>query len=99
MLLRFYSAHLSWKTLYDEFQYQGDAKRIVIRMQLRGHNDTPFGRPTPDRPIGPPVVGCPQGVYGSLSYYQSVIFFSNIVPLIMEFTLSNDPKLCLIISN
>jgi hypothetical protein len=29
-----------------EFHYQGDAKWIVIRGQLRGHNDTPFGRPT-----------------------------------------------------
>jgi hypothetical protein len=29
-----------------EFHDQGDAKWIVIRGQLRGHNDTPFGRPT-----------------------------------------------------
>jgi hypothetical protein len=30
-----------------EFHDQGDAKWIVIRGRLRGHNDTPFGRPTP----------------------------------------------------
>jgi hypothetical protein len=29
---------------------QGDAKWIVIRGQLWGHNDTPFGWPTPGRP-------------------------------------------------
>jgi hypothetical protein len=34
-----------------EFQDQGDAKWIVIRGPSRGHNDTPFGRPTPFRPI------------------------------------------------
>ena len=27
-----------------EFRDQGDAKRIVIRRSLWGHNDTPFGR-------------------------------------------------------
>jgi hypothetical protein len=32
-----------------KFQDQGDAKRIVIREQLRGHNDTPFGQPSPAR--------------------------------------------------
>jgi hypothetical protein len=52
-----------------EFHDQGDAKWIVIRGQLRGHNDTPFGRPTPGRPISFPVVSCPQGVFGGLSYY------------------------------
>jgi hypothetical protein len=52
-----------------EFHDQGDAKWIVIRGQLRGHNDTPFGRPTPGRPIGRPGVGHPQGVFGGLSYY------------------------------
>jgi hypothetical protein len=35
-----------------EFHDQGDAKWIVIRGQLRGPNDTPFGRPTPGRLIG-----------------------------------------------
>jgi hypothetical protein len=32
--------------LSGEFHDQGHAKWIVIRMQLRGHNDTPLGRPT-----------------------------------------------------
>jgi hypothetical protein len=30
--------------------------------------------------------GQPQGIFGGLSYYQLVILFFNIVPLIMEFT-------------
>jgi hypothetical protein len=30
-----------------KFHDQWDAKWIVIRGQLRGHNDTPFGHPTP----------------------------------------------------
>jgi hypothetical protein len=34
------------------FHDQGDAKWIVIKVQLWGHNDTLFGRPTPGRPIG-----------------------------------------------
>jgi hypothetical protein len=34
---------------------QADAEWIVIRRQLRGHNDTPFGRPAPQAgPPGPP---------------------------------------------
>jgi hypothetical protein len=33
-------------TVIGEFHDQGEAKWIVIRGQLRGHNDTPFGRPT-----------------------------------------------------
>jgi hypothetical protein len=33
---------------------QADAEWIVIRRQLRGHNDTPFGRPAPGRPSGRP---------------------------------------------
>jgi hypothetical protein len=55
--------------LGGKFHDQGDAKCIVIRGQLRGHNDTPYGRPAPGRPIGRRVVGRPQGVYGGLSYY------------------------------
>jgi hypothetical protein len=47
-----------------EFHDQGDAKWIVIRVPLRGHNDTPFGRPTPGQPIGRPGVGRPSGVIG-----------------------------------
>jgi hypothetical protein len=49
-----------------EFHDQGDAKWIVIRGKLRGHNDTPFGQPTPSRPIGRPGVGRPSGVFGVL---------------------------------
>jgi hypothetical protein len=52
-----------------EFQDQGDAKWIVIRGQLRGHNNTTFERPTPDQPIGRPGVGRPSGVFGGFSYY------------------------------
>jgi hypothetical protein len=51
-----------------EFHDQGDAKWIVIR----GHNNMPFGRPTSSRPIGHPVVSCPQGVFGGLSYYPLI---------------------------
>jgi hypothetical protein len=47
-----------------EFHDQGDAKWIVIRGQLRGHNDAPFGRPTSGRPIGRS-----SGVFGGFSYY------------------------------
>jgi hypothetical protein len=35
----------SWTPHTSKFHDQGDAGRIVIRGQLRGHNDTPFGRP------------------------------------------------------
>jgi hypothetical protein len=35
-----------------KFHDQGDAKWIVIRGKLRGHNNTPCGRPAPSRPIG-----------------------------------------------
>jgi hypothetical protein len=35
-----------------DFQDQADAKWIVIGGLLRGHNDTPFGWPTPGRPPG-----------------------------------------------
>jgi hypothetical protein len=42
-----------------EFQGQADAKWIVIRGPLRGHNDTPCRRPTPGWPIGRPGVGRP----------------------------------------
>jgi hypothetical protein len=46
---------------------QGDAKWIVIRGQLRGHNDAPLGRPTPGRPIL-----ATQGVIGVPSYYVTI---------------------------
>jgi hypothetical protein len=39
---------------------EADAEWIVISRPLRGHNDTPFGWPTP---------GHPQGVFGVFSYY------------------------------
>jgi hypothetical protein len=52
-----------------KFHDQGDTEWIVIRRQLRGHNDMQFGRPNPSRPIGRPVTGRPQGVFGGLSYY------------------------------
>jgi hypothetical protein len=64
----------------------GDAEWIVIRAQLWGHNDTPCGRLAPGRLIGQPGVGRPQGVFGGFSYYQLVMIFLNIVPLIMKFT-------------
>jgi hypothetical protein len=48
---------------FGEFHDQGDAKWMVIWRQLRGHIDTPFGRPTPGRPIGRPEVGHPQAVF------------------------------------
>jgi hypothetical protein len=35
-----------------KFHDQGDARWIVIRGQVRGHNDTPLGRPNPGCPIG-----------------------------------------------
>jgi hypothetical protein len=35
-----------------ESRDQADAEWIVIRTQLRGHNDTPFGRPNPSWPPG-----------------------------------------------
>jgi hypothetical protein len=51
-----------------EFHDQGDTKYIVIKRLLWGHNDPPCRRPAPDRPIGCPVVGRPQIVFGGLSY-------------------------------
>jgi hypothetical protein len=46
---------------------------LVIRRKLRGDNDAPFGWPTPCQPIGHPVVGRPQGVFGGFSYYWLAI--------------------------
>jgi hypothetical protein len=34
-----------------DFHHQADAEWIVIRRPLRGHDDTPYGRPTAGRPI------------------------------------------------
>jgi hypothetical protein len=52
-----------------EFHDQGDAKGIVIRKSLWGHNDTACGWPAPGRPIGGPGAGRPQAVIGVFSYY------------------------------
>jgi hypothetical protein len=52
-----------------EFHDQADATWIGIRRSLWGHNDTPFRRTTPGRPIGHPGVGRPSGVIGVFSYY------------------------------
>jgi hypothetical protein len=68
-------------TTKGKFHDQRDAKWVVIRGQLRGHNDMPFGLPTLGWPIGRPVVGRPQGVIGGFSYFKVVIIlFLNIVP-------------------
>jgi hypothetical protein len=42
---------------------QTDAEWIVIRTELWGHNDTPFGRPAPGRPSGRPGSGRPSGIF------------------------------------
>jgi hypothetical protein len=42
-----------------EFHDQAGANWIVFRGLLRGHNDTPYERPTPARPISRPGVGRP----------------------------------------
>jgi hypothetical protein len=73
-------------TPLGEFHDQGDAKWIVIRRLLWGHNDTPCGQPAPGRLIGRPGSGRLQGVICVFSYYLLVIVFFKIVPLIMEFT-------------
>jgi hypothetical protein len=58
-------------TIYvsGELHNQGDAKWIVIKGQLQGHNNMPFGQATPGQPIGRPAVGRSQGVFSGLSYY------------------------------
>jgi hypothetical protein len=67
-----------------QFHGQVDTKWIVIMGQLRGHNDTPFERPTPSRPIGGLAALREQLVF--FNYYYFVILIFVIVPLIMEFT-------------
>jgi hypothetical protein len=54
--------------MHRKFHDQADTKWIVIRAQLWGHIDMPFGQPTPGRPISRSVVSRPQGVFGGLSY-------------------------------
>jgi hypothetical protein len=51
-------------SIFYEFHDQGDGKKIIIRGQLWGHNDTPFA------PSGSqsPGVGRPQGLFGDFSY-------------------------------
>jgi hypothetical protein len=61
---------------------QADAQWIVIRWQLRGPNDTPFGQPTTTRPIGRPGAGDLQGVLG---------VFSNIV-ILFAFFMASTPS-------
>jgi hypothetical protein len=63
-----------------------DAEWIVIRGPLRGLSDTPFGWPTPGRPVGRPGVGHPQGVFDVFSYYQLVTLFLNMVCLTVALT-------------
>jgi hypothetical protein len=63
------NAKIKSETVIGKFHDQGDDKWMVIRGQLRGYNDTPFGRPTPGRPFGCPVVGRSQGVFGGSSNY------------------------------
>jgi hypothetical protein len=47
---------------------------------VKGHNHTPFGRPTPGRPIGRPGVDRPKSVIGVFSYYELVVLFLNVFP-------------------
>jgi hypothetical protein len=47
------------EVLTGEFHDQVNAKWIVIRGLLRGHNNLHCGRPNPGQPIGCPGVGCP----------------------------------------
>jgi hypothetical protein len=64
-----YPKSIPFTHILCEFYDQDDAKWIVIRGQLKGHNDTPYGRPAPSRHIGCPGVDRPQGVFGGFSYY------------------------------
>jgi hypothetical protein len=52
-----------------KFHDQGDAKWIVIKGQSRGHNNMPFGQPTPGWLIGRPGVGHPSGIFGVFNCY------------------------------
>jgi hypothetical protein len=68
-VIMLHAHHSHHSVIHGKFRDQGDAKWIVIRGQLRGHNDASFMRPTPGRLIGHPGVGYPQGVINSFSYY------------------------------
>jgi hypothetical protein len=77
---------VSVQWVVDFSSAKGDAKWIVIRRSLWGHNDTPCGQPALGQPIGCPGSGRLQGEIGVFSYYKLVILFLNIVALISEFT-------------
>jgi hypothetical protein len=47
------------ETELGEFHVQVEANWLIIRVPLRGHNDTPCGRLIPSRPIGRSGVGRP----------------------------------------
>jgi hypothetical protein len=55
-----------------------------MRRPLRGHNDTPFGWPTPGRSIGRPEVGHSQDVFGVFFCYELVMLLLNMVCLTVE---------------
>jgi hypothetical protein len=69
------------RKLEGGFHDRTDAEWIVIRGPLRGHNDTPFGRPTPGWPVDCPGLGRPQGVFGVFSYCELLMLFLNMVCL------------------
>jgi hypothetical protein len=71
-----------------EFHDQGDAKWIVIKGQLWGHNDMTFGQPTPADLSAAWGLAALGAYLVFLVTIKSVILFFNIVPLIMEFTWS-----------
>jgi hypothetical protein len=58
-----------YSKLQSKFHDQWDAKWIVIRGLLSGHNNMPFW-----------VVGGPQGVFGGFSHYLLVMIIFIIVP-------------------
>jgi hypothetical protein len=54
-----------WSKLHDK----RGAKWIVITGQFRGHNDMPFGRPTPGRLVGRPGLAALQAYLVFFKYY------------------------------
>jgi hypothetical protein len=57
-------------SIYEgKFRDQGDAKCIVTRRLLWGHNDTPCGRSASGQPIGCPGAGHALGLFGGIYYY------------------------------
>jgi hypothetical protein len=70
-----------------EFHDQGDARWIVIRGQLRGYNDTPSGGQPPADLSATRGLAALRVYLVFFDYYQLVMIFFNIVPLIMEFTI------------